>query len=64
MESSTEKTLHWNTIVIGNFLKLGSVSHECRQYQFLGDGNVTKGFRDFFQRESHQRVLHESRSFS
>ena len=63
MESSTEKTLRWNTIVIGDFLNLGSVSHECRQYQFLHDDNVTKGWRDFFQRESHQRVLRESRSF-
>ncbi len=54
MESSTEKTLRWNTIVIGDFLNLGSVSHECRQYQFLRDDNVTKGLRDFFQRESHQ----------
>jgi hypothetical protein len=25
MESSTEKTLHWNTIVISDFLNLGSV---------------------------------------
>jgi hypothetical protein len=56
MESSTEKTLPWNTIVIGDFLNLGSVSHECRQYQFLCDDNVTKGWHDFFQRESHQRV--------
>jgi hypothetical protein len=54
MESSTEKTLRWNTIVIGDFLNLGSVSYECRQYQFLRDDNVTKGWRDFFQRESHQ----------
>jgi hypothetical protein len=63
MKSSTEKTLRWNTIVIGNFLNLGSVSHECRQYQFLRDENVTKGCRDFFQRESHQQVLRESRCF-
>jgi hypothetical protein len=49
MESSTEKTLRWNTIVIGDFLNLGSVSHECRQYQFLHDDNVTKGWRNFFQ---------------
>jgi hypothetical protein len=56
MESSTEKTLRWNTIVIGDFLNLGSVSHECRQYQFLRDDNVNKGWRDFFQRESHQQV--------
>ena len=63
MESSTEKTLRWNTIVIGDFLNLGSVSHECCQYQFLRDDNVTKGCRNFFQRESHQRVLRESRSF-
>ncbi len=64
MESSTEKTLRWNTIVIGDFLNLGSVSHECRQYQFLCDDNVTKGWHNFFQRESHQRVLHESHSFT
>jgi hypothetical protein len=64
MESSTEKTLHWSSIVIGDFLNLGSVSHECLQYQFLRDDNVTKGRRDFFQRESHQRVLRESRSFT
>jgi hypothetical protein len=50
MESSTEKTVRWNTILIGDFLNLGSVSHECRQYQFLRDDNVTKGWRDFFQR--------------
>jgi hypothetical protein len=56
MESSTEKTLCWNTIVIGDFLNLGSGSHECRQYQFLRDDNVTKGWRDFFQQESHQQV--------
>ncbi len=49
MESSTEKTLRWNFIVIGDFLNLGSVSHECRQYQFLRDENVTKGWHDFFQ---------------
>ena len=53
MESCTEKTLRWNTIVIGDFLNLGGVSHECRQYQFLRDDNVTKGCRNFFQRESH-----------
>ncbi len=35
VSSSTEKTLRWNTIVISYFLNLGSVSHECRQYQFL-----------------------------
>jgi hypothetical protein len=64
MESSTEKTLHWNTIVIDDFLNLGSVSHECRPYQFLCDDNVTKGWRDFFQRESHQQVLRESHSFT
>ncbi len=64
MESSTEKTLRWNTIVIGDFLNLGSVSHNCRQYQFLRHDNVTKGWRNFFQRESHQRVLGESRSFT
>ncbi len=63
MESSTEKTLRWNTIVIGDFLNLGSVSHECRQYQFLCHDNATKGWRDFFQRESHQQVFDESRSF-
>ncbi len=27
MESRTEKTLRWNTIVIGDFLNLGGVSH-------------------------------------
>ncbi len=63
MESSTEKTLRWNTIVIGDFLNLGGVSHECPQYQFLRNDNVTKGCRNFFQRESHQPVLRESRSF-
>ncbi len=63
MESSPVKTLRWNTIVNGDFLNLGSVSHECLQYQFLRDDNVTKGWNDFFQRESHQRVLCESRSF-
>jgi hypothetical protein len=63
MESSTEKTLRWNTIVIGDFLNLGSVSHECPQYQFLRHDNVTKGWRDFFQRDGHQRVFDESRSF-
>jgi hypothetical protein len=64
MESSTEKTLCWNAIVIGDFLNLGSVSHECRQYQFLRDDKVTKSWRDFFQRESHQQVLPESCSFT
>ncbi len=64
MESSTVKTLRWNTIVIGDFLNLGSVSYECCQYQFLRHDNVTKGWRDFFQQESHQRVLRESRSFT
>ncbi len=64
MESSTEKTLRWNTIVIGDFLNLGSVSHECRQYQFLRVDNVTNGWRNFFQRESHHQVLRESRSFT
>ncbi len=64
MKSSTEKTPRWNTIVIGDFLNLGSVSHECCQYQFLRDDNVTKGLHDFFQRESHQQVLRESRSFT
>ncbi len=64
MESSTVKTVHWNTIVIGDFLNLGSVSHECHQYQFLRDDNVTKGWLNFFQRESHQRVLRESSSFT
>jgi hypothetical protein len=63
MESSTEKTLRWNTIVIGDFLILGSVSHECRQYQ-LHDDNVIKGWCNFFQRESHQQVLRESCSFT
>ncbi len=28
--SSDDRILRWNTIVIGNFLNLGSVSHECR----------------------------------
>jgi hypothetical protein len=56
MDSITKKTLRWNTIVIGVFHNLGSVSHECPQDQFLRDDNVTKGWRDFFQRESHQRV--------
>ncbi len=56
MESSTEKILHWNTIVIGVYLNLGSVSHECCQYKFLHHDNVTKGWRDFFQREPHQQV--------
>ncbi len=64
MESSTEKTLRWSTIVIGDFLNLGSVSHECRQYQFLCDDDVTKGWNDFFQRESHQQVSRESLSFT
>jgi hypothetical protein len=64
MESSTHKTLRSNTIVIGEFLNLGSVSHECCQYQFLRDDNVTKGWRSFFQRESHQRFLCESHSFT
>ncbi len=64
MESSTEKTLRWNTIVIGDFLNLGSISHECCQYQFLRYDNVTKGWRDFFQQESHQQVLCELRSFT
>ncbi len=63
MESSTEKTFRWNTIVIGDFLNLGGVSHECRKYEFLRDDNVTKGCCNFFQRESHQQVLRESRSF-
>ncbi len=63
MESSTEKTLCSNTIVIGDFLNLGSVSLECRQYQFLCHDNVTKGWRNFFQWESHQRVFDESCSF-
>jgi hypothetical protein len=54
MESSTEKTLRWNTIVIGDFFNSGSVSHECHQYQFLRGDNVTKGWCDYFQRESHQ----------
>ncbi len=60
MESSIEKTLRWNSIIIDDFLNLGSVSHECHPYQFLHDDKVTKGWRDFFQRESHQQVLHES----
>jgi hypothetical protein len=70
MESSTEKNLRWHTIKIGDFLNLGSVSHECCQYQFLRDDNVTKGWRNIVQGESHQRVnvnqvvLRESRSFS
>ena len=57
MESRTEKILRWNTNVIGDFLSLGSVSYECHQYEFLRDHNVTKGWCDFFQRESHQQVL-------
>ena len=64
MESSAEKTLHWNTIVIGDFLNLGSVSHECCQYRFLHHDNVTKGWHDFYQQESHQQVFDESHSFS
>ena len=70
MESCTEKTLLWNIIVIGDFLNLGGVSHECRQYQFLRYDNVTKGCHNFFQREviSEFSVIHvvlrESRSFS
>ena len=56
MESSTEKTLRWNNIIIGNFLNLGSVSCEFFQYQFLRDDNVTQGWHNFFQQESHQRV--------
>ena len=64
MESCTEKTLRWNTIVIGDFLNLGGVSHECRQYQFLRYDNVTKGCRNFFQRESHQRAFRDSRSLT
>ncbi len=64
MESCTEKTLRWNTIAIGDFLNLGGVSHECRQYQFLCYVNVTKGCRNFFQRESHHRVFRDSRSFT
>ena len=46
------------------FLNLGCVSHERRQYKFLCYENVTKGRHDFFQRESHQQVFHDSRSFS
>ncbi len=70
MESSSEKILRWNIIVTGIFLNLGSVSHECRYYQFLRHDSVTKGWRDFFQRESHHvvlresRILRESRSFT
>jgi hypothetical protein len=63
MESSTEKTLRWNSIVIDDFLNLDSVSHECCSYQFLRDDKVIKGWCDFFQQESHQLVLCESRSF-
>ncbi len=48
MESCTEKILRWNTIVIGDFLNLGGVSHECRQYQFLRYNNATKGRRVSF----------------
>jgi hypothetical protein len=59
MESITEKTLRWNLTVIGNFLHLGSVSHESRPYKFLLDDYVTKGWRDFFQQESHQQVFEE-----
>ena len=67
MESCTEKTLCWNTIVIGDFLNLGSVSHECRQYQFLRDDNVSaisfneKVISEFYVNHV---VLHESGSFS
>ena len=57
MESSTEKTLHWNTIVIGDFLNLGSVSHECHQYQFLCDDNVTNDFLNLGS------VSHECRQY-
>jgi hypothetical protein len=64
MESSTEKTPRWNTIVVNDFLNLGSVSHECCPYEFLCDDNITKGSCDFFQQESHQQVLRESRSFT
>ncbi len=64
MESCTEKTLRWNTIVIGDSLNLGGVSHECHQYQFLRYDNVTKGCRNFFQRESHQQVFRDSCSFT
>ncbi len=64
MESCTEKTLRWNTIIIGDFLNLGGVSHECRQYQFLRYDNVTKGRRNFFQRESLQRVFRDSCRFT
>ncbi len=64
MESSTEKNLCQNTIKIGDFLNLGSVSHECCQYQFLRDDNVTKGWCNFVQQESHRRVLRESHSFT
>ncbi len=48
----------------GDFLNLGGVSHECRQYQFLRYDNVTKGCRNFFRQESHQRVFRDSRSFT
>jgi hypothetical protein len=69
MESSTEKTLRWNTIVIGDFLNLGSVSHECHRYQFLRDNNVTKvGAISFNEKvisefNVNHVVLRESRSF-
>jgi hypothetical protein len=46
------------------FLNLGCVCHENDDNQFLCDENVTKGRRDLFQRESHQRVFNESRSFT
>ena len=42
------KTLRWNFRVIGNFLHLGSTSHESRIYEFLGYDYVAKGRRDFF----------------
>ncbi len=70
MESSTEKILRWNTIVIGDFLNLGSVSHECRQYQFLRYDNVSKVCMNFFNEKVISKfyvnhvVLRESRSFS
>jgi hypothetical protein len=70
MESSTEKTLRWSTFVIGVFLNLGSVSHECCQYQFLREDNVTKGGVISFNEKVisefnvNHVVLRESRSFS
>jgi len=45
------------------FLSLGRVSHEC-PVLIPTLKNVSKDRRDFFQRESNQRVLRESCSFT